>query len=57
MIYRMLGNTGVKVSANELGGAYLSREDVDETLAIRIIRGVIDNGITFMDNSRTTTTA
>ncbi|HBG25795.1 MAG: aldo/keto reductase [Planctomycetes bacterium GWF2_41_51] len=51
MIYRTLGSTGQKVSAIGIGGAHLSRKNVDERLAIRIIRTAIDNGITFMDNS------
>jgi predicted aldo/keto reductase-like oxidoreductase len=48
---RMLGNTGVKVSAIGLGGHHIGRPDVSEDEAIRIIRTAIENGITFMDNS------
>lgn len=51
MIYRTLGSTGEKVSAIGVGGAHLSPPEVDERLAIRIIRTAIDNGITFLDNS------
>lgn len=51
MIYRTLGSTGQKVSAIGIGGSHLSQSNVDERLAIRIIRTAIDNGITFMDNS------
>jgi aryl-alcohol dehydrogenase-like predicted oxidoreductase len=48
---RMLGNTGVKVSAIGLGGYHIGKPDVPEDEAIRIIRTAIENGITFMDNS------
>lgn len=48
---RMLGNTGVKVSAIGLGGHHIGRPEVSEDEAIRIIRTAIENGITFMDNS------
>ncbi|MBI4781719.1 MAG: aldo/keto reductase [Oscillatoriophycideae cyanobacterium NC_groundwater_1537_Pr4_S-0.65um_50_18] len=50
MHYRVLGNTGEKVSAIGLGGWHLSLKHVDESLAIRIVRSAIDRGITFMDN-------
>lgn len=48
---RELGRTGEKVSAIGLGGWHLSLKHVDEPLSIRIVRGAIDRGITFMDNS------
>jgi aryl-alcohol dehydrogenase-like predicted oxidoreductase len=48
---RLLGSTGERVSCIGVGGAHLGEKDVDEKLAIRIIRTAIDNGVTFMDNS------
>src|SRR5438045_1578787 len=51
MLYRMLGNTGEKVSAIGLGGWHLGLKHVDEQLSRRIVRTAIDRGITFMDNS------
>ncbi len=50
MIYRVLGNTGEKVSAIGVGGWHLGMPDVDEQLSIRIIRTAIDRGINFLDN-------
>jgi predicted aldo/keto reductase-like oxidoreductase len=51
MLYRVLGSTNEKVSAIGLGGWHIGLKDVDEQLAIRIVRTAIDGGITFMDNS------
>jgi len=51
MIYRTLGSTGEKVSAIGVGGWHLGLKNVDEKLAIRIVRSAIDGGITFLDNS------
>ena len=48
---RSLGSTGEHVSCLGVGGAHLGGKDVDEQLAIRIIRTAIDGGITFLDNS------
>lgn len=50
MPYRMLGSTGERVSAIGLGGWHLGLKDVDEKLAIRIIRSALDRGINFLDN-------
>src|SRR5437660_7377081 len=50
MIYRTLGSTGENVSAIGVGGWHLGLKDVDEKLAIRIVREAIDRGINFMDN-------
>jgi aryl-alcohol dehydrogenase-like predicted oxidoreductase len=50
MFYRMLGNTGEKVSAIGIGGWHIGQKVLDEQLSIRIIRSAIDRGITFMDN-------
>jgi aryl-alcohol dehydrogenase-like predicted oxidoreductase len=47
---RVLGATGEKVSAIGLGGWHLGLKHVDEPLSIRIVRGAIDRGISFMDN-------
>ena len=47
MIYRSLGSTGEKVSAIGLGGWHLGLKNVDEQLAIRIVRTAIDRGINF----------
>jgi len=51
MLYRVLGRTGERVSAIGVGGWHIGLGAVDEDLAIRIIRGALDRGITFLDNS------
>ena len=51
MLYRMMGNTGEKVSAIGLGGFHVAKMGVTEDESIRLIRTAIDRGITFMDNS------
>ena len=48
---RPLGSTGERVSAIGVGGSDLGSKEVDEKLAVRIVRTAIDNGITFLDNS------
>jgi aryl-alcohol dehydrogenase-like predicted oxidoreductase len=50
MLYRVLGRTGEKVSAIGVGGFHLGSEQVDEPLAIGIVRTAIEHGVTFMDN-------
>ncbi len=50
MIYRPLGNTGVKVSLIGLGGAHLSRQPLDEAAAGKLIHAALDRGINFLDN-------
>jgi len=50
MPYRTLGNTGERVSAIGVGGWHLGLKQVDEQLAIRIVRSAVDRGINFMDN-------
>ncbi len=50
MIYRQLGSTGETVSAIGIGGWHLGLKQVDEQLAIRIVRTAIDRGINFLDN-------
>ena len=47
---RMLGKTGVEVSALCFGGAHLGRID-GEAEAIRVLQEAIDAGITFLDNA------
>jgi len=50
MLYRDLGSTGERVSAIGVGGYHLGMPQVDEALAIRIVREAVDQGVTFMDN-------
>jgi aryl-alcohol dehydrogenase-like predicted oxidoreductase len=50
MSYRKLGATGERVSAIGLGGYHIGVPK-DDTEGIRIIRGAVDRGITFLDNS------
>jgi len=50
MLYRELGSTGETVSAIGVGGFHLGMPEVDEELAIRLVREAVDRGITFMDN-------
>ncbi len=49
MTYRTLGRTGEQVSLIGVGGYHLSVPPEDE--AIRIVRGAIDAGVNFLDNS------
>ena len=49
--YRDLGRTGERVSCIGLGGWHLALPQVEENLAIRIVRTAVDRGINFMDNS------
>lgn len=49
--YRVLGNTGERVSPIGIGGHHLGKPSVDEQLCIRIVRSAIDRGVNFMDNS------
>ncbi|HEY5955743.1 MAG TPA: aldo/keto reductase [Polyangiaceae bacterium] len=46
---RMLGKTGVKVSAIGLGGSHIGQK-ISERESINLIRRAIDEGITFLDN-------
>ena len=50
MIYRELGSTREQVSAIGVGGWHLGLKNVDEKLAIRIVRSALDRGINFLDN-------
>jgi aryl-alcohol dehydrogenase-like predicted oxidoreductase len=45
---RVLGDTGVRVSAIGLGGYHIGSPD--ESLALRIMHKAIDHGLTFFDN-------
>ena len=47
---RTLGSTGEKVSIIGVGGYHIGSRQVTESESISIIRGAIDNGITFLDN-------
>jgi predicted aldo/keto reductase-like oxidoreductase len=47
---RILGKTGVEVSALCFGGAHLARIE-SETEAVRVLHEAIDEGVTFMDNA------
>lgn len=47
---RLLGGTGVRVSAVGLGGFHMAK-GVDAATSTRIIRAAVDGGITFLDNS------
>jgi aryl-alcohol dehydrogenase-like predicted oxidoreductase len=51
MPYRVLGHTGVRVSAIGLGGWHIGLKTVSSALSVRIIRTAIDRGINFLDNS------
>src|ERR1700685_3283480 len=51
MLYRTLGRTGERVSAIGMGGSHIAKKGVSEDESIRLVRGGIDRGITFMDNS------
>ena len=51
MPQRLLGRSGVRVSAIGLGGWHLSLPAVDAALSVRLVREAVDRGITFMDNS------
>jgi aryl-alcohol dehydrogenase-like predicted oxidoreductase len=46
---RLLGKTGVKVSALGLGGFHIG-QGLTEMEAVALIRRALDNGITFLDN-------
>lgn len=49
MLYRTLGRTGEQVSLIGLGGAHIGSQPTEDE-SIRLIRGAIDRGITFLDN-------
>jgi aryl-alcohol dehydrogenase-like predicted oxidoreductase len=49
MPMRMLGRTGVRVSAIGLGGFHIGMQP-DAAESVRIIRAAIDGGLTFLDN-------
>ncbi|MDX9974388.1 MAG: aldo/keto reductase [FCB group bacterium] len=50
MIYRTLGRTGEQVSLLGVGGYHIGIQP-DEQESIRIIRGAMDAGVNFLDNS------
>ncbi|PIG94719.1 aldo/keto reductase [Gloeocapsopsis sp. IPPAS B-1203] len=47
---RMLGKTGVEVSALALGGAHLGNIK-DDQVAVRIVQEAVDAGVNFLDNA------
>jgi predicted aldo/keto reductase-like oxidoreductase len=51
MLYRVLGATGVEVSAIGMGGSHLGQATVEEDTALRLIHEALDRGINFLDNS------
>src|SRR5437588_7281301 len=48
---RSLGRTGARVSAIGLGGFHLGKPELPEAESVRIVRGAIDAGVNFLDNS------
>jgi predicted aldo/keto reductase-like oxidoreductase len=48
--YRKLGKTGESVSLVGVGGSHIGQQS-DEQESLRIIRGALDRGINFLDNS------
>ena len=51
MEYRRLGSSGIKVSAISLGSWVTFGGQVDEDLAMAIMRRAYDNGVNFFDNA------
>jgi predicted aldo/keto reductase-like oxidoreductase len=51
MPYRVLGQTGVQVSALGLGGSHIGTPKLSSAEAVRIIHAALDGGLSFMDNS------
>lgn len=51
MPYRVLGRTGVQVSALGLGGSHIGSPRLSSAEAVKIIQAALDGGLSFMDNS------
>jgi len=51
MPYRVLGPTGVQVSALGLGRSHIGNPKLSSAEAMRIIQAALDGGLSFMDNS------
>jgi predicted aldo/keto reductase-like oxidoreductase len=51
MPYRVLGRTGVQVSALGLGGSHIGNPKLSSAQAVKIIHAALDGGLSFMDNS------
>jgi predicted aldo/keto reductase-like oxidoreductase len=51
MPYRILGQTGEKVSLLGIGGAHIGEAYVTEALGIQIVRTALDAGVNFLDNA------
>src|SRR3954470_7222297 len=50
MLYRSLGNTGLRVSEIGFGCAsYWGKKVCDEAAAIRLVHAAVDQGVTFFD--------
>ena len=49
--YRILGQTGEKVSCIGMGGYHLGKKEVSEADAIKLVHAGVDRGINFLDNS------
>ncbi|MGH9646973.1 MAG: aldo/keto reductase, partial [Bryobacteraceae bacterium] len=49
--YRVLGRTGVQVSALGLGGSHIGSPKLSSAEAVKIIQAALDGGLSFMDNS------
>jgi predicted aldo/keto reductase-like oxidoreductase len=51
MPYRVLGQTGEKVSLLGIGGAHIGEARVSEAVGIQIVRTALDAGVNFLDNA------
>ena len=51
MPYRVLGRTGIQVSALGLGGSHIGSTKLSSAEAVEIIQAALDGGLSFMDNS------
>ena len=51
MPYRLLGRTGIQVSALGLGGSHIGSPKLSNAEAVKIIQAALDGGLSFMDNS------
>jgi aryl-alcohol dehydrogenase-like predicted oxidoreductase len=49
--YRTLGHTGEKLSCIGMGGFHLGKQEVEESVAIKLVHSGLDQGLNFLDNS------
>lgn len=49
--YRLLGDTGEKVSLLGVGGSHIGEESLTDEEAVRIMRTAVDEGVNFFDNA------